>query len=67
MRWKVIYLKGRDIYLTGRDIYFEKGHNLVTNYSGDEILIMCTSPNKLVYIQSAADVNWKYEFSYYNH
>ena len=24
--------------------YFEKGHNFVTNYWGDEILIMCTSP-----------------------
>ena len=41
MRWRVIYL-------TGRDIYFEKGHNFVTNYLGDDILIMCTSPKCLV-------------------
>ena len=37
-------MTGRDIYLTGRDIYFGKGHNFVTNYEGDEILIMCTNP-----------------------
>ena len=45
LRWRVIYLTGRDIYLTGRDIYFKKAHNFVTNYEGDEILIMCTNPN----------------------
>ena len=41
---KVIYLTERDIYLTGRDIYFEKGPNFVTDYLGDEILIMFTIP-----------------------
>ena len=27
-----------------RGIYFEKGHNFVTNYKGDEILTICTNP-----------------------
>ena len=40
-----VYLKWRVIHLTGRDIYFDKGHNFVTNYQGDEILFMCTNPN----------------------
>ena len=40
-------MRGGDIYLTGRDIYFEKGHNFVTNYYGDEIFIMCTNPKQL--------------------
>ena len=39
-------MAGRDIYLTGRDIYFQKGHNCVTNYQGDKILIMCTNPKE---------------------
>ena len=34
------------IYLTGSDICFEQGHNYVTNYKGDEILIMCTNPKR---------------------
>ena len=65
LRWRVIYLTRTDIYLTGRDIYFEKGHNFVTNYWGNEILIMCTNPYSNYYIfpgdfMAAPSLEWLY-------